>query len=241
MILYPAIDLKDGACVRLIQGDMHRSTVFNTDPPDQARQFQTQGFEWLHVVDLNGSFNGFSVNASAVRAILDNVLMPVQLGGGIRNIQGAEYWFESGVARVILGTVAVRHPAFVKELAKEYPGRVAVGIDVREGKVAVQGWADQTEIPAVDLAKSFEDAGVAAIVNTDIGRDGLMGGPNVEGTAELARAVSIPVIASGGVSSVADIEALKAYEADGITGIILGRALYDGRIVPSEALKVAKG
>lgn len=241
MILYPAIDLKDGVCVRLKQGNMNKATVFNTDPADQAREFQAEGFEWLHIVDLNGAFDGYSVNASAVRTILRTVRMPIQLGGGIRNMQGAEYWFESGVARVILGTAAVRDPEFVKKLAKEYPGRVAVGIDARDGQVAVQGWADQTEMSAIDLAKSFEDAGVATIIHTDISRDGVLEGPNVAATAALARAVSTPVIASGGVGSLEDIQAIKAHEADGISGTIIGLAVYDGRISPRDALKVAKG
>jgi phosphoribosylformimino-5-aminoimidazole carboxamide ribotide isomerase len=240
MILYPAIDLKDGECVRLRQGEMTQATVFNKDPGDQARQFKAQGFEWIHVVDLNGAFQGKSVNSVSVEAILAAGL-PVELGGGIRDRQSTEYWLEAGVARVILGTVALRNPALVRELAKAFPGKIAVGIDARGGKVAVEGWAEQTDMPATDLARAFEDAGVAAIIYTDIDRDGLLKGLNIEATAALARAVRIPVIASGGLANLDDLRAVKAHEKDGVSGAILGRALYDGRVDPAAALKIARG
>jgi len=241
MILYPAIDLKDGKCVRLRRGEMNRATVFNPDPVDQARQFAEMGFASLHVIDLNGAFAGRSVNAVSVKAILDASKLPVQLGGGIRNRQGAEHWIEAGVARVILGTMAVKNPGLVKELAKAHPGKIAVGLDARAGRVAVEGWANQTEIDAVELAKSYEDSGVCAVIYTDILRDGLMEGVNVEATVALARALSIPVITSGGIGGIEDIHALKAYEGEGVAGAILGRALYDGRIDAKAALAVAKG
>jgi phosphoribosylformimino-5-aminoimidazole carboxamide ribotide isomerase len=240
MILYPAIDLKDGHCVRLMQGEMSAATVFNRDPADQAQKFKAAGFEWIHVVDLNGAFAGKSINGDAVRAILAAGL-PVQLGGGIRSRQQAEDWLEAGIARIILGTAALKDPALVKDLAGAYPAKVAVGIDARGGKVAVEGWAQQSEMAATDLAKRFEDAGVAAIIFTDISRDGLMKGLNIEATSALARAIRIPIIASGGLASLADIEAVKAHEKDGIAGAILGRALYDGRIDPAAALKIARG
>ncbi|MGF1551597.1 MAG: 1-(5-phosphoribosyl)-5-[(5-phosphoribosylamino)methylideneamino]imidazole-4-carboxamide isomerase [Paracoccaceae bacterium] len=236
MILFPAIDLKDGACVRLIRGAMESATVFNDDPAGQARAFEAAGFEWLHVVDLNGAFAGKPVNGPAVEAILAAVSMPVQLGGGIRDRAGVDAWLGRGVARVILGTAALRDPALVREAAAAHPGRVAVGIDARGGRVAVEGWAETSDVEAADLARRFEDAGVAAIVYTDIDRDGAMQGPNVEATAALARAVSIPVIASGGVSSLDDLLALKATGV--VTGAISGRALYDGRIDPAAALAV---
>ncbi|MEO0361099.1 MAG: 1-(5-phosphoribosyl)-5-[(5-phosphoribosylamino)methylideneamino]imidazole-4-carboxamide isomerase, partial [Pseudomonadota bacterium] len=210
MILYPAIDLKDGACVRLLRGEMDQATVFNDDPADQARAFEAAGCAWLHLVDLNGAFAGAPVNGGAVEAILDAVKVPVQLGGGVRNRAGIEAWLDRGIARVILGTAAVRDPELVKSAAAAHPGGIAVGIDARGGKVAVEGWAETTDLEATDLARRFEDAGVAAIVYTDIDRDGAMEGPNVEATAALARAVSIPVIASGGVSSMEDLAALKA-------------------------------
>ena len=229
MILYPAIDLKDGACVRLYKGEMDQATVFNDDPAAQAKAFEDAGCEWLHLVDLNGAFAGAPVNAAAVEGILAAVSVPCQLGGGIRDMATIEAWLAKGLSRVILGTVAVRDPALVKEAAKAFPGKVAVGIDARDGMVAVEGWAETTDVTATDLARQFEDAGVAAIIYTDIDRDGAMQGPNVAATAALANAVSIPVIASGGVSSMEDLAALKACGAP-LNGAISGRALYDGRI-----------
>ena len=229
MILYPAIDLKDGQCVRLLRGDMGQATVFNDDPAAQARAFQDAGCEWLHLVDLNGAFAGAPVNAAAVEGILAACTIPAQLGGGIRDLATIEGWLDKGLARVILGTVAVRDPDLVRAAARTWPGQVAVGIDARGGRVAVQGWAEETDITALDLARRFEDAGVAAIIYTDIDRDGAMQGPNVAATAELARAVSIPVIASGGVSSMDDLAALKACGAP-LDGAISGRAIYDGKI-----------
>ena len=235
MILYPAIDLKDGQAVRLVHGDMEKSTVFNDDPAAQAREFVDAGCTWLHLVDLNGAFAGTPVNAAPVEAILKSCNVPAQLGGGIRDMATIEAWLDKGLARVILGTVAVENPALVREAARAFPGKVAVGIDARNGRVATKGWAEETDVMVTDLAKSFEDAGVAALIYTDIMRDGAMGGPNIEATAALARAVNIPVIASGGVSSLADLEALK--ETGVISGAISGRALYDGAIDLSEALK----
>lgn len=235
MILYPAIDLKDGQAVRLVHGDMDRATVFNDDPAAQARVFVDAGCEWLHLVDLNGAFAGEPVNATPVEAILAACDVPAQLGGGIRDMATIEAWLTKGLARVILGTVAVENPDLVREAARAFPGQVAVGIDARGGKVATKGWATETNVDATDLARSFEDAGVAAIIYTDINRDGAMGGPNIPATASLARAVSIPVIASGGVSSLADLKALKATEV--IAGAISGRALYDGAIDLTQALK----
>ncbi|MDP3494660.1 MAG: 1-(5-phosphoribosyl)-5-[(5-phosphoribosylamino)methylideneamino]imidazole-4-carboxamide isomerase [Hyphomonadaceae bacterium] len=240
MNLYPAIDLKDGVCVRLLRGEMTTATSFNDDPADQALRFAAMGFEALHVVDLNGAFEGHSVNHNAVSAILDVMRAPVQLGGGIRDIAGVERWLDAGVSRVILGTAAVRNPEFVKEAARAFPGHVAVGIDARDGKVAVQGWAEATDMEAVDLAKAFEGCGVAAIIVTDIGRDGLKSGVNVALTGQLADAVSIPIIASGGLKNVADITALKNRPGTPIEGAILGRALYDGDIDPVEALLAAR-
>ncbi|WP_029010860.1 1-(5-phosphoribosyl)-5-[(5-phosphoribosylamino)methylideneamino]imidazole-4-carboxamide isomerase [Azospirillum halopraeferens] len=237
MILYPAIDLKDGACVRLVRGEMNHATVFNTDPAEQAGTFKAQGFEWLHLVDLNGAFAGRPVNAEAVERILAAVGgMPVQLGGGIRDLNTIEAWLTKGVSRVILGTVALRNPDLVKEACRHFPGRVAVGIDAREGYVAVAGWAETSEIKALDLALKFEDSGVCAIIYTDINRDGAMAGVNVEATADLAFHLTTPVIASGGVSSIEDLAALKREEQAGIEGVICGRALYDGRIDPQAAL-----
>lgn len=236
MIIYPAIDLKDGACVRLLRGEMSQATVFNTDPGDQARLFQSQGFEWLHLVDLNGAFEGKPVNGAAVESILKAVTIPVQLGGGIRDLKTIGMWLEKGVSRVILGTVALRDPELVKAACREFPGKVAVGIDAREGYVAVAGWAETSDIKALDLALKFEDCGVAAIIYTDINRDGAMGGVNVESTSDLAFHLTTPVIASGGVSSMEDLISLKAEEDTGIEGVICGRALYDGRIDPKEAL-----
>jgi phosphoribosylformimino-5-aminoimidazole carboxamide ribotide isomerase len=239
VILFPAIDLKDGRCVRLRQGDMAQATIFNDDAASQAAAFEAAGFEWLHVVDLNGAFEGHSVNAAAIRAILRAIKMPVQLGGGIRDSAGIESWLEAGVRRVILGTAAVRDPALVKEAAKTFPGRIAVGIDARDGMVAIEGWAQASSLSATELARRFEDAGVAAIIFTDIVRDGMLQGVNVAATAALARAVSIPIIASGGVSGVEDIKLLIASGAP-IAGAVIGRALYDGRIDPSEALAAAR-
>ena len=240
MILYPAIDLKDGQCVRLYKGDMNRATVFGDDPAAQARAFAEAGCKWLHLVDLNGAFAGRPVNADAVRAILAATDIPAQLGGGIRDMATIERWLASGIARVILGTAAVEEPDLVREAARAFPGQVAVGIDARGGRVATRGWAEETDIAAADLARRFEDAGVAAIIYTDIERDGAMQGPNVAATADLARAVSIPVIASGGVSSLADLIALRDCGAP-LDGAISGRALYDGAIDLAEALKVLEG
>ena len=236
MILFPAIDLKDGACVRLVQGDMARATVFSDDPPAQARAFVASGFAWLHVVDLDGAFAGKPVNADAVGTILDAVDLPVQLGGGIRDMATMEAWLGRGVHRVILGTVAVRDPDLVRTACRAFPGRIAVGIDARDGRVAVEGWAETVDVDALDLARRFEDAGAAAIIHTDIVRDGALEGVAAAATGALARALATPVIASGGVASHDDLEALKAYEADGVCGVICGRALYDGRIDPAQAL-----
>jgi phosphoribosylformimino-5-aminoimidazole carboxamide ribotide isomerase len=235
MILYPAIDLKDGQAVRLVHGDMDQSTVFNDDPAAQARVFVDAGCEWLHLVDLNGAFEGEPVNAAPVEAILKACPVPAQLGGGIRDMKTIERWIDRGLARVILGTVAVENPDLVREAAREFPGKVAVGLDARNGFVATKGWAAETEIQVTDLAKSFEDAGISAIIYTDILRDGAMKGPNIPATEALARAVNIPVIASGGVSSMDDLSALKATGV--ISGAISGRALYDGAINLSAALK----
>ncbi|MBP7062688.1 1-(5-phosphoribosyl)-5-[(5-phosphoribosylamino)methylideneamino]imidazole-4-carboxamide isomerase [Ferrovibrio sp.] len=238
MNLYPAIDLKNGACVRLEQGDMARATVFNTDPAAQARAWAEAGFTWLHLVDLDGAFAGKPMNAAAVRAIRQAITLPIQLGGGIRDEATIEAWLEAGITRVILGTIAVRDPDLVKRAARRWPGQVVVGIDARGGRVAVEGWAEASELAAADLAGRFVDAGVAAIVYTDIDRDGLLKGVNVEATAALARAVPIPVIASGGVAGVEDITRLKQSGAP-IDGAILGRALYAGRIDPAAALREA--
>ena len=240
MILFPAIDLKNGQCVRLEQGDMARATVFNLDPTDQARAFASQGFEYLHVVDLDGAFAGRPVNADAVERMLKAVTMPVQLGGGIRDLKTAEAWLDKGIARVIIGTAAVRDPAFVKEAAKRFPGRVAVGLDARDGKVAVEGWAETSEVTALEIAQRFEDAGVAAIIFTDIARDGLLKGLNLDATIALADSISIPVIASGGFASIADVKALLAPRAKKLAGAIAGRALYDGRLNPVEALTLIR-
>ena len=236
MIIFPAIDLKDGHCVRLKLGDMEQATVFNTDPGDQARRFQDQGFEWLHVVDLNGAFAGKSENSAAVESILKNTTNPVQLGGGIRDLAGIEHWLDKGISRVILGTVAVRDPALVKQACKRFPGRVAVGIDAKGGKVAVEGWAETSELTVIDMARQFEDAGVAAIIYTDIDRDGILTGLNITATLELANAVSIPVIASGGLASIDDVKRLIEPDCAILEGAITGRALYDGRLDPAEAL-----
>ena len=236
MILFPAIDLKDGKCVRLKLGEMDQATVFNDDPADQAASFERQGFKYLHIVDLNGAFAGKPVNGAAVDAILKAIKMPAQLGGGIRDLDTIEAWLAKGIARVILGTIAVRDPGLVKRACKAFPGRVAVGIDAKGGKVAVEGWAETSELTAIDLARRFEDAGVAAIIYTDIERDGVLKGLNLPATAELARATSIPVIASGGLASIDDIKALLRPEYRMLEGAISGRALYDGRIDPREAL-----
>ncbi len=236
MILFPAIDLKEGRCVRLKQGDMDQATIFNNDPAAQAGTFETQGFQWLHVVDLDGAFAGKPMNAAAVEAILQRVRFPVQLGGGIRDMKTVEGWLGKGVARVIIGTAAVRDPGFVREAAKAFPGKVAVGIDARDGFVAVEGWAETSALAADDLGRRFEDAGVAAIVYTDIARDGMLEGINWDGTIALAHALTIPVIASGGLASMADIERLCAPDAAILEGAITGRALYDGRIDPAAAL-----
>jgi len=234
VILYPAIDLKDGQCVRLLRGEMDKATVFGDDPAAQALAFQKAGCEWLHLVDLNGAFAGQPVNGAAVEAILAAVNLPAQLGGGIRDMATIEGWLSRGIARVILGTVAVENPALVHEAARAFPGRVAVGIDARKGKVATRGWAEDTDVTATDLARSFEDAGVAAIIYTDIDRDGAMAGPNIAATEDLARAVAIPVIASGGVSSLADLIGLR--DTGVISGAISGRALYDGALDLAAAL-----
>jgi phosphoribosylformimino-5-aminoimidazole carboxamide ribotide isomerase len=234
MILYPAIDLKDGACVRLRRGAMEDATVFNDDPGAQARQFADAGCEWIHVVDLNGAFAGKPVNAAAVESILASVDIPVQLGGGIRSLEVAQDWLDRGVRRIVLGTVAVKEPEMVIEACRRWPGRVAVGIDARGGFVAVEGWAEQSTLTVYDLANRYEDAGVAAIVHTDIDRDGMMKGVNVEATADLAAATAIPVIASGGIASLDDLRALRA--RGGIAGAISGRALYDGRLDLGDAI-----
>lgn len=240
MILFPAIDLKDGQCVRLKLGDMDQATVYNTDPAAQAKAFEDQGFEWLHVVDLNGAFAGESVNGAAVEAILKATKNPVQLGGGIRTLGHIESWLSKGLRRVILGTVAVRDSALVIEACKAFPGQVAVGIDAKGGKVAVEGWAEASELGVIELAKKFEGAGVAAIIYTDIDRDGVLAGINWESTLALAEAVSIPVIASGGLASMDDIKRLAAPDARKLEGAISGRALYDGRIDPAEALSLLR-
>lgn len=236
MILFPAIDLKEGRCVRLVQGDMEQATVFNDDPADQAATFEKQGFEWLHVVDLDGAFAGQPMNGNAVDAILDRIKLPVQLGGGIRDMRTVEAWLEKGVARVVIGTAAVRDPTFVREVARLYPGKIAVGIDAKNGHVAVEGWAQTSALTAEELGRRFEDAGVAAIIYTDIARDGILKGLNIEMTLGLANAVSIPVIASGGLASITDIERLLEPDCKALAGAISGRALYDGRINPAEAL-----
>ena len=240
MILFPAIDLKEGLAVRLEQGDMTRATVFHRDPAAQARAFEAQGFEYLHIVDLDGAFAGKPVNAAAVDRILESVSIPVQLGGGIRNTATVEAWLDKGVTRVIIGTAAVRDPPFVKQAARDYPGKVAVGLDARDGKVAVQGWAETSELSALDIARRFEDAGVAAIIYTDIARDGLLTGLNLDATSALAEAISIPVIASGGLASLHDIKALLSPRARKLAGAIAGRALYDGRLDAAEALALIR-
>jgi phosphoribosylformimino-5-aminoimidazole carboxamide ribotide isomerase len=240
LILFPAIDLKEGEAVRLVQGDMARATVFNRDPAAQAQSFQAQGFEYLHIVDLDGAFAGRPVNRAAVERILQQVAIPLQLGGGIRDMATIEGWLGHGVARVIIGTAAVRNPELVKAAARQYPGRVAVGLDARDGKVAVAGWAETSELSVLDIARRFEDAGVAAIVYTDIARDGLLKGLNLDACVALADAVDIPVIASGGLASIDDVKALLAPRAAKLAGAIAGRALYDGRLDAAAALALIK-
>lgn len=238
--LYPAIDLKGGQVVRLRRGEMADATIYSDDPAAQAASFAAAGFGWLHVVDLDGAFAGKPANAAAVRAILAATAMPVQLGGGIRNMATAAAWLEAGLARIILGSVAVKDPAFVREACRAFPGQVALGIDAKGGMVATEGWAEVSDIPTIDLARRFADAGAAAIIFTDVERDGMLGGANAEATRALAAAVAVPVIASGGVASAAEIAALRA-APEGIAGAILGRALYDGRMSPAEALAASQG
>ena len=240
MILFPAIDLKNGQCVRLEQGDMARATVFNLDPAAQAKSFAAQGFEYLHVVDLDGAFAGKPMNANAVEAMLKTITIPVQLGGGIRDIGTVEAWLAKGIARVIIGTAAVRDPELVRGAARKHPGRVAVGLDARDGKVAVEGWAETSQVTALEIAQRFEDAGVAAIIFTDIARDGLLKGLNLEATIALADRISIPVIASGGLASIEDVKAMLKPGAKKLAGAIAGRALYDGRLDPTAALSLIR-
>lgn len=242
MIIFPAIDLKDGQAVRLLRGEMDQATVFNASPADQAKQFAEAGFEWLHLVDLNGAIEGRPVNGEAVQAIRAAVDLPIQLGGGLRDRATIEMWLAAGIDRVILGTVAVKDPDLVRWACRQYPDRIVVGIDARDGFVAVEGWVEASQIKATELAKQFEDAGVSAIVYTDIDRDGALQGVNVEATTRLAQAVAIPVIASGGVASIDDVAACLKVESHGVAGVIIGRALYDGRIDPAAALAlVARG
>ncbi len=240
MILFPAIDLKDGQCVRLKLGDMDRSTVFNDSPGNQARAFETQGFEYLHLVDLNGAFEGQPVNSAAVEEILAATKLPTQLGGGIRNIETIEMWLNKGISRVILGTIAVRDPQLVHQACKAFPGRVAVGIDAKGGKVAVEGWAETSQLTVIELARQFEDAGVAAVIYTDVDRDGILTGLNIDSTLELANSTSIPVIASGGLASIDDVKRLVEPDCAILEGAISGRALYDGRLDPDEALSLIR-
>ena len=240
MILFPAIDLKNGEAVRLQQGDMARATTFNRDPAAQAKAFEHQGFEYLHIVDLDGAFAGKPMNAAAVEQILTAINIPAQLGGGIRDRATVEAWLVRGVSRVIIGTAAVRNPPLVKEAARAYPGRVAVGLDARDGEVAVEGWAETSELSVIDVARRFEDAGVAAIIYTDVARDGMLQGLNLDATIGLADAVSIPVIASGGLASIEDVRALLGPRARKLAGAIAGRALYDGRLDPAAALKLIR-
>jgi phosphoribosylformimino-5-aminoimidazole carboxamide ribotide isomerase len=240
MILFPAIDLKDGACVRLKLGDMAEATVFNTNPAAQARDFERQGFQWLHLVDLNGAFAGKPVNGEAVEAILKAITIPVQLGGGIRSLAHIEDWLAKGIRRVILGTVALRDPSLVREACRRFPGRIAVGIDAKGGRVAVEGWAETSDLTAIDLARKFEDAGVSAIIFTDVDRDGILKGLNIESTLALAKATRIPVIASGGLAAMDDIARLTQSDCRILEGAISGRALYDGRLDVPEALRLLK-
>lgn len=238
MILYPAIDLKDGKCVRLLRGEMDQATVFSDKPWQQAKKFEQAGFHWLHLVDLNGAFEGKPVNAKAVSDILANVNMLTQLGGGIRDLQTIDAWLNAGINRVILGTVALKNPALVVQACRKFPDQIAVGIDAKGGKVATDGWANVSEMNAIDLALKFEDAGVSAIIYTDINRDGAMEGPNIEETVKLAERLSTPVILSGGISKLADVQKVKQHQSSGIEGIIIGRALYDGSIRPEEAIRL---
>ena len=240
MILFPAIDLKDGQCVRLKLGDMNRSTVFNTDPADQARQFQNQGFDWLHLVDLNGAFAGMPVNGAAVESILDAVTIPVQLGGGIRNLGQIEDWLARGIRRVILGTAALKSPDLVREACRHFSGSIAVGIDAKGGRVAVEGWAETADLTSTEMARRFEDAGVSAIIFTDVDRDGVLKGLNIEATLALAKSTSIPVIASGGLASLVDVKRLLQPDCRGLLGAISGRALYDGNLDAGEALQLIR-
>ncbi|HXY57506.1 MAG TPA: 1-(5-phosphoribosyl)-5-[(5-phosphoribosylamino)methylideneamino]imidazole-4-carboxamide isomerase [Methylocystis sp.] len=240
MILFPAIDLKEGQCVRLMQGDMARATVFNDDPAEQARHFEAQGFEYLHIVDLDGAFAGAPRNAAAVETVLAAIKIPVQLGGGIRDMRTIARWLDKGVTRAIIGTAAVKDPALVREAARVYPGRVAVGIDAKDGYVAVEGWARATRMSALDLGREFENAGVSAIIYTDISRDGILKGLNIEATLALAEALTIPVIASGGLASLNDVERLLQPDCAKLAGAITGRALYDGRLDPAQALALIR-
>ena len=241
MNLYPAIDLKDGVCVRLLRGDMGHATIFNADPASQAREFQAAGFEWLHLVDLNGAVEGRSVNTAVVTSVIEAVDVPVQLGGGIRDMAAVEHWLGAGVRRVVLGTAALADPDFVTAACRRYPARVVVAIDARDGIVAVDGWTRDSGVRVLDLALRFEDSGAAAILYTDINRDGAMAGVNIEATVDLAFALTTPVIASGGVSSLSDLRELKSHESAGIDGVVCGRALYDGRIEARRALEIVKG
>lgn len=241
MILFPAIDLKDNQVVRLRLGEMDQATIFNADPVAQAQAFAAAGFEWLHIVDLNGAFAGRAVHEEVIKSLLAATRLPVQLGGGIRSLERIERWLEIGVTRVILGTVAVKDPDLVREACKRFPGRIVVGVDAKGGRVAVEGWAEVSDLAAAELAARFEDAGVAALLYTDIDRDGLLSGVNVESTVELARSTALPVIASGGVASLDDLAELMAYEEDGIGGVVCGRALYDGRLDPAQALALLAG
>ena len=240
MILFPAIDLKEGLAVRLEQGDMARATIFHRDPAAQARAFEEQGFEYLHIVDLDGAFAGMPMNAAAVDRILETVGIPVQLGGGVRDTATVENWLEKGIDRIVIGTAAVRDPPFVKQAARDYPGRIAVGLDARDGKVAVEGWAETSELSVLDIARRFEDVGVSAIVYTDIARDGMLQGLNLDATVALAEAIRIPIIASGGLASIEDIKELLSPRAGKLAGAIAGRALYDGRLDAAEALKLIR-
>lgn len=240
MILFPAIDLKEGLAVRLEQGDMARATIFHRDPAAQARAFEQQGFEYLHIVDLDGAFAGMPMNAAAVDRILETVGIPVQLGGGVRDTATVENWLEKGIDRIIIGTAAVRDPPFVKQAARDYPGRIAVGLDARDGKVAVEGWAETSELSVLDIARRFEDVGVSAIVYTDIARDGMLQGLNLDATVALAEAIRIPIIASGGLASIEEIKELLSPRAGKLAGAIAGRALYDGRLDAAEALKLIR-